>query len=86
MEEYEKRCGMGNDKVFQMPGWPAECGEGEKKSSDEGFCQQINVNVSWAAFHVVSRIEEEVWKFFMTSYDGVIRFEEQQIRDQGPLY
>ena len=56
----EKRCGMENDKVFQMPGWPAECGEGEKKSSDEGFCQQINVNVSWAAFHVVSRIEEEV--------------------------
>lgn len=42
------------------PGWPAACGEGEKKSSDEGFCQQINVNVSWAAFHVVSRIEEEV--------------------------
>ena len=46
----------------------------------------MDVNVSWAAFHVVSRIEEEVWKFFMTSYYGVIRFEEQQVRDQGPLY
>ena len=60
--------------------------EKERRNHLMKVCQQINVNVSWAAFHVVSRIEEEVWKFFMTSYYGVIRFEEQQVRDQGPLY